>query len=415
MIFTLFMHHIVFVLYLFVLTCSLPLVLCFFLFLFLFFFLYAVSFGPYPSTMPRKIRANRFPSTPSVSPFRSQLFKNDRCREAFEKLNSKRKKWAEHSVILDEVDSAIRANLEFRGWLSLLEIDHRPPTALIREFFSNLSCHINDSNTLVRSWIRGVEFTITPRVMTEALGVPVITEFVYPYTEAPPLDVMSYITGSFIQWGSYPRITSSAFFETTCLFLRVVCHSLRPISHLHTIPLKQCVFLYAFMFGASISFPHLFLRSLNEVHRSSAVGHTLIHLIFIHRILLFLSLADFPSGEPVHVVTPLGATFLRQRVTHLRVYPSGPRGTSSGDVPHPPSSTGANAAEMSGAVAADADVPLPTTSDDSNIQRTLDHVLTVQAAQRQILVDVLDEIRGLRANLARFQRSSPPPPFDDGF
>ena len=65
--------------------------------------------------MPRKTRANRFPSTPSVSPFRSQLFKNDRCHEAFEKLNSKRKIWVERSVILDEVDSAIRANLESRG------------------------------------------------------------------------------------------------------------------------------------------------------------------------------------------------------------------------------------------------------------------------------------------------------------
>ena len=227
MIFTLFMHHIVFVLYLFVLTCSLPLVLCFsFSF---FFLLFAVCFGPYPSTMPRKIRANRFPSTPSVSPFRSQLFKNDRCREAFEKLNSKRKKWAERSVILDEVDSAIRANLEFKGWLSLLEIDYRPPTALIKEFFSNLSCHIYDSNTHVRSWIRGVEFTITPRVVTEALGVLVITEFVYPYAKAPPLDVMSYITGSFIQWGFDPRITSSALSETTYLFLRVACRSFWPI------------------------------------------------------------------------------------------------------------------------------------------------------------------------------------------
>ena len=43
------------------------------------------------------------------------------------------------------------------------------------------------------------------------------------------------------------------------------------------------------------------------------------------------------------------------------------------------------------------------------------HVLTVQVAHGQILVDVLDEIRGLRIDLARFQRSSPPPPFDDGF
>ena len=115
--------------------------------------------------------------------------------------------------------------------------------------------------------------------------------------------------------------------------LRVACHSLWPISHLHTIPLEQCVFLYAFMSGTSISFPYLFLRSLNEVHRSSAIGHALIHLIFIHRIFLFLGLADFPSSEPVHVVAPLGATFLRQRVAHLRVDPSGPRGASSSDVP----------------------------------------------------------------------------------
>ena len=127
------------------------------------------------------------------------------------------------------------------------------------------------------------------------------------------------------------------------------------------------MFLYAFMSGASISFLHLFLCSLNEVHRSSAVGHVLIHPIFIHRILLFLGLADFSSGEPVHVVAPLGTTFLRQRAAHLRVGSTRPRGVSSSDVPPPPSSTGADTAEASGAVATDADVPPPTTSDDSDI------------------------------------------------
>ena len=134
------------------------------------------------------------------------------------------------------------------------------------------------------------------------------------------------------------------------------------------------MFLYAFMSDVSISFPHLFLRSLNKVHRSSAIRHTLIHPIFIHRILLFLGLADFPSGEPIHIVAPLGATFLRQRATHLRVDPSSPRGTSSGDVPLPPSSTSTDAAETSGAATANADVPPPTTSDDSDIRCTLDHV-----------------------------------------
>ena len=156
------------------------------------------------------------------------------------------------------------------------------------------------------------------------------------------------------------------------------------------------------MSGVSNSFPHLFLRSLNEVHRSSAVGHALIHPIFIHRILLFLGLADFPSGEPVHVVAPIDATFLRQRATHLRVDPSRPRGASSGVVPPPPSFTGVDAPETSDAATVDADVPPPTTSNDSNIRRTLDHVLIVQAAHGQILVDVLDEIHGLRAKLEQF-------------
>ena len=77
----------------------------------------------------------------------------------------------------------------------------------------------------------------------------------------------------------------------------------------------------------------------------------------------------------------------------MRADPSGPRGASSSDVPPPPSSRGVAAAETSSA--ATANIPPPTTSDDSNIRRTLDHVLTVQAAQGQILVDVLDEIRGL--------------------
>ena len=163
--------------------------------------------------------------------------------------------------------------------------------------------------------------------------------------------------------------------------------------------------MYALASGASINFSQLILRSLNKVHRSSAVGHALAHPIFIHRILLYLSLDGFPSGEPVHVIAPIGATFLRQRAAQLKGPPSRPRGASSSSVPPPPSSTGTDAAEPSGN--ADAAVTPPTATDDSDIRRTLDHLLTVQAAQGQILVDVLDEIRALHAELAQFR----PPPF----
>ena len=130
-----------------------------------------------------------------------------------------------------------------------------------------------------------------------------------------------------------------------------------------------------------------------------------IHPIFIHRILLYLDLDGFPSGEPVHVIAPIGATFLRQRAAQLRVAPPRTRDASSSSVPPSPSSTGTTVAETFGAT--DANVPPPTPLDDSNIHRMLDHVLTVQAAQGQILVDVLDEIRTLRVELAQFG----PPPF----
>ena len=63
----------------------------------------------------------------------------------------------------------------------------------------------------------------------------------------------------------------------------------------------------------------------------------------------------------------------------MRVASSHLRGVSSGVVPPPPSSIGVDATETFGAAAtdADADVPPPIASDDSDTRRTLAHVLTV--------------------------------------
>ena len=56
--------------------------------------------------------------------------------------------------------------------------------------------------------------------MAEALRVLIVTNPVYPYDELPPIaEVMSHITGSSIQWGSDPRITSSVLTKTAYLFL----------------------------------------------------------------------------------------------------------------------------------------------------------------------------------------------------
>ena len=83
------------------------------------------------------------------------------------------------------------------------------------------------------SWIRGEEYVITPSIMATALGVPLVQQPVYSYTETPPFDdIMFYITGTSIQWGTDPCVTSHELTKLNYLFFRISCHSIWPISHL---------------------------------------------------------------------------------------------------------------------------------------------------------------------------------------
>ena len=100
-------------------------------------------------------------------------------------------------------------------------------------------------------------------------------------------------------------------------------------------------------------------------------------------------------SEPIHIVAPIGATFLRHRSTQLRASSKRPRVEPSGVAPPSPSSIGDITAEEPIAHVAAADVPSPPISDDFDIRRMLEIVITVQVAHGQILVDMLDELRAL--------------------
>ena len=87
--------------------------------------------------------------------------------------------------------------------------------------------------------------------------------------------------------------------------------------------------------------------------------------------------------------------------------------SSSGAPPHPPpSSTGDPTADAYIDPTAAA-VPLPFTSDDSDICRMLETVMTVQVAHGHHLVYMLDELRSLRVDLGSLRQSPQPPLFDD--
>ena len=150
--------------------------------------------------MTRKTRAYRKTTSSSTPTFESERFRIEKSQEAYEKLNIYRSVWAKRKVVLDELNGEIQRNFERRGWFPLMDISYLLPATLIREFYSNLSVHSNDSNTqYVMSWIRGEKYTITPSAVASAFGVPLVRQLVYPYVKAPPLDdIMSYLTWSSI-------------------------------------------------------------------------------------------------------------------------------------------------------------------------------------------------------------------------
>ena len=160
------------------------------------------------------------------------------------------------------------------------------------------------------------------------------------------------------------------------MFFRISCHSIWPISHVHTIPIERCAFLYALITDAPMSFPTFFISSLVEVHRSSAKSHGFFFLVFIHRILLDLGLDNFLASEPVHIIAPIGATFLRQRAAQLKASFKLPRVESSiGDASRaPPSGDPFVEAYVDPTAVVD---PPPFTSSDSSLRAMLDTVLTV--------------------------------------
>ena len=111
----------------------------------------------------------------------------------------------------------------------------------------------------MKSWIWDEEYTITHTIVASALRVPKVQHPIYSYDESPPLDdIMSYLTSTSIQWGTNPRITSHELNEIHYLFFWISCHSIWPISHLHTIPIKRCAFFVCPCHGCSYEFSSSF-------------------------------------------------------------------------------------------------------------------------------------------------------------
>ena len=112
--------------------------------------------------------------------------------------------------------------------------------------------------------------------------------------------------------GSDPSISLSELTELNYIFFMIACHNIFPISHVHTIPIDTCFFLYALVIDSSICLPSLFIETIVEVRRSKYKRHSLFFPIFIHRVLKYLGLENFPFQKLFHILAPIWAKFLKQ-------------------------------------------------------------------------------------------------------
>ena len=140
-----------------------------------------------------KTKANRTSASSQVDRVRFPLAKSE---EIYETLTKFRSVWGEKQT-LDKLGPSNRRSLVSRTWVSLCDVSDPPSVALIREFYSNLSVHSEDTDGhYLSTWIRGKEFRITKHLVSEALGVPMVRKPTYPYTEFPSIDdIMSSLCG----------------------------------------------------------------------------------------------------------------------------------------------------------------------------------------------------------------------------
>ena len=124
--------------------------------------------------------------------------------------------------------------------------------------------------------IRGVPFRLTRERVSKALDIPIIRTPTYPYSRSPRIDdVMDALYGRSVTRGSDRSISSSELTDLNYIFFRIACHNIFPISHIHTIPMDRCFFLYALVTNSSICFPSFFIETVMEVRRSKYKRHGL--------------------------------------------------------------------------------------------------------------------------------------------
>ena len=99
-------------------------------------------------------------------------------------------------TVSDDIDNAfhIRAGYAVLGWGRLLDLSGDYYPALLEEFYANLKEKSRKFSPELKSWVKGVEITISAPLINEMFGLPVVGE---------PLHLTQDLVTSDLAWKSY--------------------------------------------------------------------------------------------------------------------------------------------------------------------------------------------------------------------
>ena len=186
---------------------------------------------------------------------------------------------------------------------------------------------------------------------------------------------------------------------------------------------RKVFLLYTLVTDAFICFPFLFHQTLVEAHRSKCKKHGLFFPVFIYRVLNILGFENFPSLELIHIIAPIGATFLKQWSAQKKnVGPSvgslkRPRVQSTARDVHaeesPVDPITVVADDGDDGVHADSATAEPTVPPPFSHCAMMETFMTTQTAHGQLLDGLIAKVAMLREVFLEYRSAFPPlPPFD---
>ena len=166
-------------------------------------------------------------------------------------------------------------------------------------------------------------------------------------------------------------------------------------------------------------FPSLFIQTVVEIYRSKSKAQKLFFAVFIYRVLNFLGLKDFPTLELVHIIDPIGATFLKQQQAQMKsAEPSirtlkRPRGEAFSAALASSDQFVAEEVHVDPTIALDLAGDDDETTDPAitppfSLRATMESFMTTQAAHRQLLDELITKLAALIANFSKYRSVFPP-------